>query len=121
MNACPHVGKEPQVKGEAHYQNGWNVLRLSEERTKNQLVKWIFCCTMLKQNVFTFVQSIKIMTLNWPFFQSDEAMQYWPMGGLTPKEYAEQWYSKQAQRYQNKWEAQCIERKAVNWWDMQDY
>lgn len=42
--------------------------------------------------------------LNWlPFFQSDEAMQHWPMGGLTPKEYAEQWYSKQAQRYQNKW------------------
>ena len=42
--------------------------------------------------------------LDWlPFFQSDEAMQHWPMEGLTPKENAEQWYSKQAQRYQNKW------------------
>ena len=27
----PHVGKELQVKGEAYYQNGWNVLRLSEK------------------------------------------------------------------------------------------
>ena len=42
--------------------------------------------------------------LDWlPFFQSVEAMQHWPMGGLTPKEYAEQCYSKQAHRYQNKW------------------
>ena len=27
----PHVGKELHVNGEVYYQNGWNVLRLSEE------------------------------------------------------------------------------------------
>ena len=38
-----------------------------------------------------------------PFFQSKIAMQYWPMGDLSPLEYAQEWYTKQALRYQNNW------------------
>ena len=38
-----------------------------------------------------------------PFFQSKVAMQYWPMGGLSPQEYAREWYAKQAHRYRNNW------------------
>ena len=38
-----------------------------------------------------------------PFFKSEKAMQHWPMGGLTPKAYMEQWYIKQRQRYELNW------------------
>ena len=41
---------------------------------------------------------------NWlPFFQSEAAMQHWPMGDLSPLDYAREWYTKQAHRYQNNW------------------
>ena len=38
-----------------------------------------------------------------PFFQSKIAMQHWPMGGLSPLEYAQEWYAKQVHRYENNW------------------
>lgn len=38
-----------------------------------------------------------------PFFQSGRAMQHWSMDGLSPQEYAAEWYAKQAHRYKNNW------------------
>ena len=38
-----------------------------------------------------------------PFFKSKVAMQHWPMGNMTPEEYAHQWYEKQWHRYKNNW------------------
>ena len=30
-------------------------------------------------------------------------MKHWPMGNLSPMEFAKQWYANQAHRYQNNW------------------
>lgn len=38
-----------------------------------------------------------------PFFKSPEAMKHWPMGNLTPAEYAQEWYLKQWERYEKGW------------------
>ena len=48
-----------------------------------------------------------IVTKDWetwlPFFKSPAAMKHWPMGNLTPEEYAKQWYQKQWDRYEKGW------------------
>lgn len=52
---------------------------------------------------FRAIDQQKDFNLWLPFFQSHEAMKHWPMGNLSPMEYAKQWYAKQANRYQNNW------------------